>query len=136
MVDPPLDRDRVWARLCDRAHTDRHAGDADGDREHARMAPALGRAIARMVRAAGQGVIVTAHSVSSPRRRGPIATKVSIVTGPATSPRRGVWVPACAGTTAESHCLHRVTCSVRGRHLSTIVNPINAPKERQIGRTP
>src|SRR5206468_8035891 len=42
--------------------------------------------------------------LSSPRRRGPITTKVSIIAGPATSLCCGVWVPAFAGTTAQSHC--------------------------------
>src|SRR5215831_14802630 len=46
----------------------------------------------------------SAHPLSSPRRRGPIITKVSVIAVPATSPCCGVWVPACAGTTAESHC--------------------------------
>ena len=46
VVDQPLDRDRVRARLCDRADADRDAGGADGDREHARLARALGRAVA------------------------------------------------------------------------------------------
>ena len=41
VVDQPLDRDRVRPRLRDRAHADRDAGRADGDREPARVAPAL-----------------------------------------------------------------------------------------------
>jgi hypothetical protein len=38
------------------------------------------------------------------RRRGPITTRVSVIAGPATSLCCCVWVPAFAGTTAESHC--------------------------------
>src|SRR5262245_56191316 len=48
--------------------------------------------------------LARAQPLSSPRRRGPITTKASVIAGPATSPCCGVWVPACAGTTAESHC--------------------------------
>ena len=40
--------------------------------------------------------------LSSPRRRGPITTKISVIASPATSLRCGVWVPAFAGTTSES----------------------------------
>ena len=49
MVDQPLDRDRVRARLRDRADADRHAGGADGDREHAPVAAALGGSAAGAV---------------------------------------------------------------------------------------
>jgi len=38
--------------------------------------------------------------LSSPRRRGPMTPRFRL--SPATSPCCGVWVPACAGTTAES----------------------------------
>ena len=51
-----------------------------------------------------QASLAQTQPLSSPRRRGPITTKVSVIAGPATSPGCGVWVPACAGTTAESHC--------------------------------
>ena len=43
VVDQPVDRHRVRARLRHRAHADRDAGDADGDREHARMANPVAR---------------------------------------------------------------------------------------------
>src|SRR5262245_62205610 len=48
MVDQPLARHRLRARLCDRAHADRHAGGADGARQSARAAPALGSRAARV----------------------------------------------------------------------------------------
>src|SRR5215471_13935761 len=48
------------------------------------------------------------------RRRGPIATKLSVIAGPATSPCCGVWVPACAGTTAESYCFTSSFASFAG----------------------
>src|SRR5262245_57245673 len=41
MVDQPLDRHRLRARVCDRAHADRHAGGADGARQSARAPLAL-----------------------------------------------------------------------------------------------
>src|SRR5262249_12640303 len=48
MVDQPLDRHRLRARFCDRAHADRHAGGADGARQSARAPPALVGGAARL----------------------------------------------------------------------------------------
>ena len=57
VVDPPFDRDRVRPRVRDRAHVDRDAGGADGDREPAREPPPM---VGRAARAdAGVRTLVT-----------------------------------------------------------------------------
>src|SRR5262249_29167195 len=66
-----------------------------------------GRARARLLGAAAalSEFFHQTQPLSSPRRRGPITTKVSRYFWPChNSLCCGGWVPACAGTTAESHC--------------------------------
>src|SRR5215467_15270537 len=61
--------------------------------------------------------------LSSPRRRGPITTRVSVIAGSPTLPCCGVWVPACAGTTAESHCFTFAFAGTTGGEFAPSVRP-------------
>src|SRR4029450_2790872 len=60
--------------------------------------------------------------LSSPRRRGPITTKVCVIAGPATTPCCGVWVPACAGTTTENRGHKYGQSSLDGRRSQMTAN--------------